>query len=43
MTQTELPETLRTKMAMLKLLDQDNVILEDVGIRTDGNIFYIMP
>jgi hypothetical protein len=43
MTQTELPETLRTKMAMLKLMDQDNVILEDVGIRTDGNVFYIMP
>lgn len=43
MTQTELPETLRTKMTMLKLLDKDNVILEDVGIRVDGNIFYIMP
>jgi hypothetical protein len=43
MTQTELPETLRTKMAMLKLMDQDNVILEDVGIRTDGNVFYIIP
>jgi hypothetical protein len=43
MTQTELPEMLRTKMAMLKLMDKDNVILEDVGIRTEGNIFYIMP
>jgi hypothetical protein len=43
MTQTELPEMLRTKMAMLKLMDKDNVILEDVGIRTDGNVFYIMP
>jgi hypothetical protein len=43
MTHTELPETLRTKMAMLKLMDQDNVILEDVGIRTDGNIYYIIP
>ena len=43
MTQTELPEMLRTKMAMLKLMDQDNVILEDVGMRTDGNIFYIIP
>jgi hypothetical protein len=43
MTQTELPEMLRTKMAMLKLMDRDNVILEDVGIRTDGNVFYIMP
>ena len=42
MTQTELPDPLRTKMAMLKLMDQDNVILEDVGIRTDGNIYYIM-
>jgi hypothetical protein len=43
MTQTELPDPLRTKMAMLKLMDQDNVILEDVGIRTDGNVFYIIP
>jgi hypothetical protein len=43
MTQTELPEMLRTKMAMLKLMDQDNVIMEDVGMRTDGNIFYIIP
>ena len=43
MTQTELPDPLRTKMAMLKLMDQDHVILEDVGIRTDGNIFYIIP
>jgi len=43
MTQTELPDPLRTKMAMLKLMDQDNVILEDVGIRTEGNIYYIIP
>lgn len=43
MMQTELPEMLRTKMAMLKLMDQDNVILEDVGIRTDGNVFFIIP
>jgi hypothetical protein len=42
MTQTELPDPLRTKMAMLKLMDRDNAILEDVGIRTDGNIYYIM-